>query len=294
MSAPDRSPQQPAQCLWQGRARLGEGPMWSTELRCLLFVDILGSRLMSHDPDTGETRAWDLDEACCWLVPHADGGFVAGLRSRLVHLTLEPQGPRILETLATPVAATPGHRLNDGKADPRGRLWFGIMDVREQEASGCLLRYDARGLASVDTPYTVTNGPAISADGTTLYHTDSPARTLYAFDIDAEGDLVDKRVHLRFGEADGFPDGMTLDAEGGLWVAHWDGGRVTRFLPDGRRDREIVLPVSRVTCCTFGGDDLATLYITTAAVGCDDQQLAGALFAVRPGVQGLAPCAYRP
>ncbi|MBZ9566647.1 SMP-30/gluconolactonase/LRE family protein [Modicisalibacter tunisiensis] len=277
-------------CLWPGRARLGEGPLWSRELRRLLFVDILGSRLMSHDPVTGDTRSWPLDEACCWLAPHADGGFVAGLRTRLVRLHLDADGPRLGETLARPVADTPGHRLNDGKADPAGRLWFGIMDEHEQAASGRLLRLDARGLHRVDAPYTVTNGPAIGADGRTLYHTDSPARTIYAFTIDADGNLVDKRVYRRFAEADGYPDGMTLDAEGGLWVAHWDGGRVSRFLPDGRRDREIALPASRVTCCTFGGDDLGTLYITTAAVGCDDQPQAGALFAVRPGVTGLPAC----
>jgi len=282
------------QNLWNARTRLGEGPLWSSEYRCLLFVDILGSQLLSYAPGSGETRSWPLEEACCWLAPHADGGLVAGLRSRLVHLTLDEGSPRILATLAEPVAEVPGHRLNDGKADPRGRLWFGSMDNQEQAASGRLLRFDKRGLHEMDRPYTVTNGPAISADGGTLYHTDSPARTIYAFDLADDGTLSNKRRHISFSEEDGFPDGMTLDAEGGLWVAHWDGARVTRFLADGHRDQEIRLPASRVTCCTFGGDDLATLYITTAGEGCDAESQAGALFSARPGVQGQAPCAYRP
>lgn len=234
-----------------------------------------------------------MDEACCWLAPHADGGFVAGLRSRLVRLHLDADGPRLGATLAAPLADTPGQRHNDGKADPHGRLWFGAMDAAEKAATGALYRLDGRELTLVDRVYTVTNGPAIAADGATLYHTDSPARTVYAFDLADSGELTNKRVHLRFAEADGFPDGMTGDAEGGLWIAHWDGGRISRFLPDGTREREIRLPASRVTCCTFGDDDLATLYITTAAVERDGEDQAGGLFAIRPGVKGLPACSYR-
>lgn len=280
-------------CVWPGRAQLGEGPLWSTELQALLFVDIRGSRLLAHIPAEGTTRDWPLEEACCWLVPHAQGGFVAGLRSRIVRIRLNTDGPQIVETLAHPLAGQPGQRLNDGKADPSGRLWFGTMDDAEQEANGGFYRFDRRGLGEVDLGYGVPNGPAINADGTTLYHTDSPAGTVYAFDLTAAGQLANKRAHLRFDpDNDGYPDGMTMDAEGGLWVAHWDGGRVSRFLPDGTLDRQILLPASRVTSCAFGGDDLATLYITTASVGRDAEPQAGALFAVRPGVVGRVPCAY--
>lgn len=279
--------------VWTGRARLGEGPLWSSDHQALLFVDILGSRLLSYSPTSRETREWPLDEACCWLVPHADGGFVAGLRSRLVRLQFDDAGPRITATLAEPVADAVDHRLNDGKADPHGRLWFGTLQDAESEATGVFYRFDARGLVAMDRHYTVTNGPAIDAAGTTLYHTDSPARTIYVFDLSANGELSNKREHLRFSERDGCPDGMTVDADGGLWIAHWDGGRVSRFMPDGSLDREIALPASRVTCCTFGDDDLSTLYITTAAEGRDDEAQAGGLFAVRPGVTGLPACRYR-
>lgn len=280
-------------CVWPGRAQLGEGPLWSTEHRALLFVDIRGSRLLVHYPQDGATHDWPLEEACCWLVPHAQGGFVAGLRSRIVRMELDIDGPRIVETLAHPVAGRSGQRLNDGKADPSGRLWFGTMDDAEQEANGGFYRFDRQGLSEVDTGYGVPNGPAIDASGTTLYHTDSPTCTVYAFDLTATGQLANKRAHLRFDPShEGHPDGMTLDAEGGLWVAHWDGGCISRFLPDGTLDRRIPLPASRVTSCAFGDDDFATLYITTASVGRDAEPQAGALFAVRPGVVGRAPCHY--
>ncbi|SFI10665.1 SMP-30/gluconolactonase/LRE family protein [Modicisalibacter xianhensis] len=281
-----------AHCVWSGRAQLGEGPLWSTEHRLLLFVDIRGSRLLAYSPDDGSTRDWPMAEACCWLVPHVQGGFIAGLRSRLVRLQLGPDGPCIVETLARPLTGRSGQRLNDGKADPSGRLWFGTMDDAEREANGSFYRFDRQGLHEADMGYGVPNGPAITADGATLYHTDSPSGTVYAFDV-TDGKLANKRVHLRFdADKDGYPDGMTLDTEGGLWVAHWGGGRLSRFLPDGTLDRQVSLPASRVTSCAFGGDDLATLYITTAGVDRDAEPQAGALFAFRPGVTGHAPCSY--
>ncbi|GAB2778175.1 SMP-30/gluconolactonase/LRE family protein [Halomonas shantousis] len=274
--------------VWTGRAQLGEGPLWSPEHQALLFVDIRGSRLMAHFPGRNETCVWSLEEACCWLVPRTSGpGFIAGLRSRVVHLTLDDEGPHVEREIARPEAEHLGNRFNDGKADPTGRLWFGSMNDAETADTGNLYRLDERGLLKADTGYTVANGPAVSPDGTTLYHTDSPARTVYAFDLDRHGKLANKRVHLRFAESDGYPDGMTCDAQGGLWVAHWDGGRVTRFLPDGSPERIVEVPASRVTSCAFGGDDYRELYITTAAVGCDEAPQAGRLFRAMPGVTGL-------
>ncbi|WP_163559105.1 SMP-30/gluconolactonase/LRE family protein [Halomonas sp. NO4] len=278
--------------IWRGRALLGEGPLWCPERGAagqLLFVDILGSRLYAHDPTSGETHGWTLDEACCWLAPRADGdGFVAGLRSRLVHLRLGGMGPEIVDSLLTPDEPT-GNRFNDGGCDAAGRLWFGSMDAAAERPSGALYRLDARGLARVDDGYRVANGPAISPDGATLYHSDTPRGVIYAFDIDGNGELSGKREHIRFHATRGFPDGMICDREGGLWVAHWDGGRISRFLPDGRLDETLTLPASRVTSCTFGGADLDHLYITTAAVDRDDEVDAGGLFRCRPGVRGLAP-----
>ncbi|MHB0777308.1 SMP-30/gluconolactonase/LRE family protein [Halomonas sp. WWR20] len=281
--------------VWTGRTQLGEGPLWSPEHHALLFVDIRGSQLLAHFPLRGETRTWPMQEACCWLVPCTQApGFIAGLRSRIVHLTFDAEaGPQLQREIAHPEADQPDNRFNDGKADPAGRIWFGSMNDAETAATGKLYRLDECGPVMVDAPYTVTNGPAISPDGTTLYHTDSPSRTVYAFDLNRQGELSNKRVHIRFAESEGYPDGMTCDAQGGLWIAHWDGGRVTRFLPDGSPERVIEVPASRVTSCAFGGAELTELYITTAAVDRDEEALAGSLFRATPGVKGLPASRFR-
>ncbi|KAA0588963.1 sugar lactone lactonase YvrE [Azospirillum lipoferum] len=286
---------QEARCVWQARALLGEGPLWSPRQNAVYFVDIRGSRILRHGLSDGSQSGWQLDDAACWLVESADGdGFIAGLRSRrVVRLRLEPGQVTVAEEIARIEPDGFGNRLNDGKADARGRLWIGSMDDAEEAPTGSFYRIDADGtVARVDQGYTVANGPALSPDGRTIYHTDSAARTVYAFDIGADGSLSGKRVHIRFTEADGYPDGMTCDAEGGLWVAHWDGARVSRFRPDGTLDRVIALPVSRVTSCVFAGPDLDRLFITTAAHGRGEEPLAGSLFECDPGVRGLPPCEF--
>lgn len=237
-----------------------------------------------------------MPEACVWLIERKDGdGFLAGLKTRIVHLRLDLKtGPKIVAEIARPEAHLPGNRFNDAKADPHGRVWAGSMeDAESGAATGNFYRIDPNGMATqVDTGYGVANGPAVSADGKTLYHTDSMAQTIYAFDLDADGALKNKRTHIKFTAADGYPDGMTTDAEGGLWVCHWDGARVTRFLPNGRVDRAIALPCSRVTSCVFFGKALDRLAITTAAHERPNEAQAGSLFTVDPGVRGLAPAQF--
>jgi sugar lactone lactonase YvrE len=172
------------------------------------------------------------------------------------------------------------------------------MDDGERDASGWLYRLDPdRAWRRMDGPYVCTNGPAFGADGRTIYHTDTVGRTIHAFDLSAGGDLSRKRVFTRFAEDDGYPDGMTVDADGFVWVCHWGGWRVTRFAPDGRIDRAVRMPVAQVTSCAFGGPDLATLFVTSASIGLDAatraaQPLAGGLFAFQPGVRGLPSGAF--
>ncbi|MFQ3789398.1 SMP-30/gluconolactonase/LRE family protein [Halomonas sp. A29] len=284
------------QCVWSGRAQLGEGPLWCPErgeAGQLLFVDILGRTLHVHDFASGRTLGWALDESCCWLAPRADGdGFIAGLASRLVHLRLDEGGPRIVGEWTTPDEPT-GNRFNDAAVDTRGRLWFGSMSENGERGRGALYRLAGEELKRVDDGYGVANGPAVSPDGRTLYHSDTASGIVYAFDLSAEGELTGKREHLRFRGTQGYPDGMTCDAEGGLWVAHWGGGRVSRFLPDGMLDETLILPASRVTSCAFGGPELDQLFITTAADGRDEEALAGSLFCVAPGVRGLSSPAFK-
>ncbi|WP_298375145.1 SMP-30/gluconolactonase/LRE family protein [Azospirillum sp.] len=281
-----------ARCVWPARAVLGEGPLWAPDEMAVYAVDIRGARILRWDMVHETGRDWALEDAACWLVQRADGdGFVAGLRSRrVVHLRLNGPQVEIVAELARLDPDAPGNRLNDAKADSLGRLWIGSMDDAESAATGSLFRLDPNGdVTRVDEGYTVANGPALSPDGRVLYHTDSAARRIYAFDVAADGGLTGKRVHIRFTEADGYPDGMTCDAEGGLWVAHWDGGRVSRFRPDGTLDRVVRVAVSRVTSCVFAGPALDQLVITTAAHERTDEPLAGGVFVCSPGVVGVPP-----
>jgi D-xylonolactonase len=283
------------QPVWTGRAVLGEGPLWSPRLERVIFVDIRGSRLIAWSPQTGGAQEWPLPEACCWLIERSDGdGFLAGLRRRIVHLRLDlASGPEVVAEVARPEPDLPGNRLNDAKADRNGHVFAGSMDDGERATSGSLYRIDPDGTVTrLDGPYGVANGPAVSPDGRMLYHTDSAARTIYAFDLGTDGTLSNKRPHIRFAEADGYPDGMTTDAEGGLWVAHWDGARITRFTADGRPERSIALPCSRVTSCTFFGAGLDRMAVTTAAYQRDAEPLAGALFTLDPGCRGLPPATF--
>lgn len=277
--------------IWTGRAVLGEGPLWSARLGRIIFVDIRGRRILSCALDGGSIAEWQMEHRPCWIIETSQPDrFMVGLERGIVVIRLVAGEPvEILHHLAWPGEFPPGLRLNDAKADAEGRIYFGTMDDAEEAPTGHFHLLHADGsIAHLDQDYTVSNGPAVSPDGRTLYHTDSASRTIYAFDRRPDGSLTGKRVHIRFTEADGYPDGMTCDAEGGLWVCHWDGGRVTRFTPAGARDRAIALPVSRVTSCTFAGPALDQLVITTAAYQRDAEPLAGALFIATPGVPGLA------
>ncbi len=200
--------------------------------------------------------------------------------------------------MAKPFPAGSPLRLNDAKTDARGRVWAGSLNNDdESQPDGRLFRLDERGRCDeVDGPYGVANGPAISPCQTLMLHTDSAARTIYAFDLDvAAGTLSNKRVWLRFSEADGYPDGMTFDAQGRVWVAHWGGACVSRFSADGELTHRVTLPTDQVTNVCFAGPGLDRLFVTTARQGLSTEQLArqpaaGHLFEIDPaGSSGLSP-----
>jgi xylono-1,5-lactonase len=185
----------------------------------------------------------------------------------------------------------PNNRLNDATVDHLGRIWAGTMDCGAALETGSLycLGVD-RKVTCRDTGYIVTNGPAISPQNDCLYHNDTGRGIVYRFTLTAAGDLADKREFLKFPQDWGLPDGMTVDAEGGLWIAHWGGARVSRFTADGKLERVISLPVSQVTNCVFAGVALDRMFVTSAAIDKGDEPLAGALFEVDPGgMKGLAP-----
>jgi len=288
-AGPEAEPGEPA-CVWAAGALLGEGALWDERDRAVYWVDIKAPAVHRYTPATGEKRTWRMPEPIGCVARRRTGGFVAAFKSGFAFLDLATGA---IERIGNPEPDLPGNRFNDGNCDPAGRFWAGSMDDELKRPTGWLYRLDAgRRWVRTDGGYVCTNGPAFAGDGRTMYHTDTLGRVIYAFDLDKAGLPARRRAHVRFAEADGFPDGMTLDEEGCLWVAHWGGWRVTRFGGDGSVDRTIRLPVAQATRPAFGGPGLTTLFITTASIGLTaeeraGQPLAGGLFACETGVRGL-------
>lgn len=276
--------------LLDAKADLGEGPLWSPRDQAIYWTDIKVKTLNRYRLADGATQGWDMPATIGWAVERrGKPGFVVGLAHAIVEATLDPF--KLVQRCEVETDK-PGNRLNDAKVDPAGRVWFGTMHDAEKENSGAFYRLDADfSVHRVDTGYICANGPTFSPDGRIVYHTDSNAREIYRFDVRSDGSLGGKRVFARFDDSEGFPDGMTTDREGCLWVAHWGGSRITRFRPDGTRDRAVPMPVSQVTSCTFGGDGLDRMFVTSARIGLTDAQLAkeplaGGLFEIDPGTTG--------
>ena len=288
------TPDSPVQCVADVHAVLGEGPVWVAREAALYWLDIKGRKIFRRG-ESGDVREWPTPLRTGSIAPRAGGGFIAGTEDGIALIDLEAGR---YDILCQPEAQLADNRFNDGKVDRQGRFWAGRMDDLERQASGTLYRIgrDHRCTA-VDSGYKVTNGPAFSPDGKRMYHNDSARQLTYAFDLDEAGNATGRRVFLQFEEGDGFPDGMTVDREGCLWIAFWDGGCVRRFSSAGELLQTIELPVTRPTSCAFGGPDLDRLYVTSASIGLDAEALAmqpnaGGLFMVSPAVRGIADLAF--
>lgn len=280
--------------LWDAKAALGEGTCWSARERAIYWVDILGQQLHRCSAAGGERRSWQFDETVSAVVERRDaGGLMVALRRGLARF--DPAGGA-LERGAEPEPERHGNRFNDGKCDTRGRFWGGSMDFACEAPTGAIYRFDPDGSVTraFDAGYAVTNGPTWSRDGTTMFVNDTVQRRVMAFDFDAvAGRLSSPRPWLRFSEADGHPDGMTTDAEGRIWIAHWGGSCVTAHDPLSAAElARVRLPASQVTNIAFGGDSLRTLFISSARQGAEHEPLAGALFAVDSDVTGLPANLY--
>lgn len=268
--------------------QLGEGPMWNGPAGRVYWVDIVGQALNAFDLVTLEARRWSMPEPIGWVVERRDRtDFLAGFKSGIVELSLDPV--TIIPILA-PEPDRARNRLNDAKVDHAGRLWFGSKDDADLELLGALYSLDVdRRLTRHDDGLAVANGPTFSPDGRYLYHTDSGRREVYRFTMDPAGGLGPRELLITFEAEWGYPDGMTTDDEGCLWIAHWGGGRISRFDPDGRRIHSVDLPARNITSCTFAGDALDRLFVTSAAIDSPGRREDGALFEIDPGVKGLAP-----
>lgn len=272
------------------RDRLGEGLLWSPGQNAVFWVDILGQRLNRLSLATDAVDGWDMPDVIGWIIERETGdGLIAGLGRRFVRLSLDPV---TVEVIAAPEDARDGNRFNDAKADAAGRIWAGSMPFSCDVPTGSFYRLDPDGtVARVDSGYTIANGPAIPPDGGFLLHTDTARNTIYRYAVRDDGSLAERTPFIIFEEAWGNPDGMTFDADGGLWVACWGASCVTRFDPDGRLERRITLPASQITNCTFAGEALDRMFVTSASDGVDEPE-GGCLFEVDPGCRGLAPHRY--
>ena len=282
-----------AEVVVNAGAAHGEGPVWDARTERLYWVDLTGKALHATNVASGADRVIEFDDLVCAIAPCAGGGLVAALNKRIVAVA-----PATGETgpVAVTVTERPDVRCNDGKCGPDGRFWIGTMSLDGTvEGAGALFRVDPDGrVCRMLDNLTISNGMAWSLDGRTMYFIDTPAMEVWAFDFDAEaGEISNRRTAVAVPKDTGFPDGMTIDVEGMLWVAHWGGGRVCRWDPrTGKRLAEVELPVQNVSSCAFGGADLDVLYITTSRLGLDEEvlskePLAGGLFRARPGVRGM-------
>ncbi|WP_429327644.1 SMP-30/gluconolactonase/LRE family protein [Paraburkholderia atlantica] len=277
-------------CVWAVGAELAEGPLWQAAENAVYFVDIKGRRIHRLSVATGEQRTWQAPDQPGFLAPLANGTFVCGLPGGLHRF--DPASGEFSK-LVDVEPHLPGNRLNDGFVDARGRLWFGSMDDAEEAPSGSLYRVNEQGAAvAQDDDYVITNGPTMSPDGRTLYHNDTMRRVVYAFDVAADGTLSGKRIFAAI-SGDGHPDGMAVDADGFVWIALFGGWRIERYSPAGELVDQVPLPCANVTKLAFGGDDLQTVYVSTAwkgltAVERQHQPQAGGLFSFRAPAAGQA------
>jgi sugar lactone lactonase YvrE len=276
--------------VWDLHCELGEGPVWVDG--ALWFTDIKKQQVHRYEPATGGKRSWDAPEQIGFVVPEEGGAFIAGLQSGLHRFT---PANGAFELIAEVEPERPNNRLNDAVSDPSGRLWFGTMDNGERDRSGAFYRYE-RGVV-VRTPIegiAITNGPAVSPDGRILYFVDTLGGTIEAADIGEDGALGPRRPFVTIDPKDGHPDGPTVDAEGCVWISLYAGWEARRYSPAGELIGRVRFPVANITKIAFGGDDLRTVYATTARQLLAPEEIAtqpeiGDLFEFRVDVPGV-PC----
>lgn len=272
------------------RNLLGEGPLWCPREQALWWIDGAKPSLWRWAYPSGQAESWPLPKPPAALALLEDGALLIAFRRQFA-LLAEPGGE--LQWIDMPGLALGDERFNDGKVDRRGRFWIGTMDRALNRPSGRLYCFDRpQHLQAVDSGFTASNGIGWSPDDRVMYFTETYSNCIYRYDFDLEtARLSNRRVFVQL--ADGHPDGLTVDAAGGVWSVLFERGCVNRYLPDGTLDRSIELPVSRPTSCIFGGPEMRTLFFTSARFSLDENQLvaepmAGATFALEVPESGIA------
>jgi sugar lactone lactonase YvrE len=265
---------------------LGEGPVWDARRKMICWVDILNGIIHQYAPGQKKHTTISVHQMIGSLAVCTSGNFIAALKKGLAFIN-SINGE--MKMIADPESHLPHNRFNDGKCDPAGRFWAGTMSLSEAPNAGSVYMVERDLLITKKIEsVTISNGMAWSADHKTFYYIDTPTWEVVAYDYDKDtAHISNKRVIINIAKEDGCPDGMTIDSDGMLWIAHWDGWQVTRWNPlTAEKLYHIKLPVARVTSCTFGGENLEDLYITSAKVGITQEELkkqplAGSLFVIR-------------
>jgi L-arabinonolactonase len=281
----------PVECVAQTNDVLGESAWWDAEGGAFWWADLFKPALHRLDPTTGAVESWTPPEKLCSMALRRRGGLILATRAGIAFYD-PPTGA--FEIVARPEADRPGNMMNDGKCDRRGRFWVGSMDKSLETVSGRLYRIDADRAAHVMAEdIELWNGTCFSPDDRTLYFADSRRRAIFACDLDIdEGTVRNRRRFVSTEDVHGVPDGATVDADGCLWSCQFESGTIRRYAPDGRLDRVLALPVSRPTSCSFGGEKLDRLYVTTATFRLPPEKRAqekgaGGVLALEVGVRGL-------
>ena len=275
-----------AELLLDAKATLGEGPAWDSKTQTLYWLDILEKRIYA------DTRILaQLDDLVCCIVPRKNGNLLLG--TRLGFADLNPDTVQ-LTVLAALDSELPTNRLNDGKCDPAGRLLAGTMDMNEKDPNGALYSFDGKNSTRLLDKVTISNGLAWSVDHKTFYYIDTPTHEVKAFDYDpATGQIANPRAAIHVPESLGWPDGMTSDTHGNLWIALWGGAQITKWNPStGKLLEQIPVPALQTSSCVFGGKDMNELYITSARKSMSETDLkkyplSGGLFKVITNVVGM-------
>ena len=287
-----------AELIVDARNAVGESPVWVPQENALYWVDIPNGGLQRWSADTGHVASWKAPEMLACITRHRSGGWVAGMESGFFRLHPHSDGSLDSELLATVEHSRADMRLNDGRCDRQGRFWAGsmVLNMGLNAPEGRLYRYSAgqTGVSEAQLDgFIVPNGLAFSPDGKTMYLSDShpDVQLIWAFDYDTEtGTPSNRRIFVDMNHFPGRPDGAAVDAEGCYWICANDAGLIHRFAPDGRLDFSLEVPVKKPTMCAFGGSNLDTLFVASIRPGDDHdpQSLAGGVFALKPGVKGLA------
>ena len=278
------------ECIWQTKAFLGEGTLWVKSLNSIFFTDIKRKKIFIFNTKTKRKKIIKINKEIGFLSHIKKNIFILGLKGelRIVNLKNNKKIKSIFIEIDKPL-----NRLNDGKTDPRGRLWFGSMDNLErniQNGSLYCLNKNLK-LKMVDNKYMITNGPAFINEKN-FYHTDTKKRIIYKIKIDKNLNILEKKIFKKFLGVEGFPDGMTTDRFKNLWVCHFGGSSISVFNQKGKKIYKIKLPAKNVTNCAFGGANNNDLYITTALKGLKEidkkkYNLSGSLFKVRTNSKGM-------